>query len=80
MKTKMFIIFAVLSLFALSSCGSYNEDDVEILIRARVPNCVNVIKIETTSSCDYYAAVDSAYVMHTFSFEYGQVKNLNPKK
>ncbi|MFA6256034.1 MAG: hypothetical protein WC606_02515 [Candidatus Absconditabacterales bacterium] len=84
MKTKMLIMLMLLSLFALYSCNSYDENDAKILIKARVPKCVNIVRVVKANSdldsYDYYAAVDSAYAIHIFSVHRtGRVKERNPK-
>ncbi len=76
----MLIVFVLLLSFALSSCEPYNEDNAKTLIMARVPKCVNITMV-VSGNCDYYAAVDSAYNIHSFKINsFGEVEELNTKK
>jgi|GEM_PF-3906135 len=81
MKTKMVIVLMLLASLALSSCDSYDESNAKTLIKARVPKCVNIVKVREGNQIDHYAAVDSAYTIHTFSVHWtGKIEELNPKK
>jgi hypothetical protein len=69
MKTKI-LIASILLLLVVASCSSYNEDDAKVLIRSKVPNCVAIVKTSgyegALGQTKFYAAVDSAYIIHVF--------------
>ncbi len=81
MKTKILISIVLLSLLALASCDPYNESDANLLIKARVPKCAGIVRVVSDNGTTYYAAVDSAYKMYSFSVSpNGFVEVLSDKK
>ena len=82
MKNKMVILFILLSLSALCSCRSYDENNAKVLVKSKVPKCVNIIKVSyDIKEKTYYAAVDSAYNIHVFSVTSdGKIEDLTDKK
>ena len=67
MKTKNLIV-CMLLLLGLTSCSSYNSDNAKVLIKNKVPKCMNVVQSseKDVEGNIYYAAVDSTYKLHIF--------------
>lgn len=81
MKTKFLI--ACILLLALCSCSSdpYDENNAITLVKARVPKCTNIVRIDKSNICTYYIAVDSSYILHVFSISSkGEITYLTKKK
>jgi len=72
MKTKSLLLAIMLICFAmLYSCGNkISNDDMKVLIKAKVKNCVSVTKVY--GDYNHYVAVDSAYNMYIFDHKGNQ--------